>query len=142
MDTKNIPKISIARPSQIYPNLDFWFENMPSGNPARKYEWFDQDHFFGQMERFSMFRGSATKNKRKSKGSRETQRRYLDSKMLSRYVIQGCQIVYFHTKNPNFGYILTGLVGNGKFWCTYIMVIWYVLRTFCTYVYFATIHMV
>jgi hypothetical protein len=24
----------IARPSKIYPNWDFWFENMPSGNPA------------------------------------------------------------------------------------------------------------
>jgi hypothetical protein len=23
----------IARPSKIYPNLDFWFENIPSGNP-------------------------------------------------------------------------------------------------------------
>jgi hypothetical protein len=21
-------------PSKIYPNLDFWFENKPSGNPA------------------------------------------------------------------------------------------------------------
>jgi hypothetical protein len=27
---------SIARPSKIYPNLDFWFENKPSGNPAPK----------------------------------------------------------------------------------------------------------
>jgi hypothetical protein len=25
---------SIARPSKIYPNWDFWFENIPSGNPA------------------------------------------------------------------------------------------------------------
>jgi hypothetical protein len=24
----------IARPSKLYPNRDFWFENMPSGNPA------------------------------------------------------------------------------------------------------------
>jgi hypothetical protein len=24
---------SIARPSKIYPNWDFWFENKPSGNP-------------------------------------------------------------------------------------------------------------
>jgi hypothetical protein len=23
----------IARPSKIYPNLDFWYENVPSGNP-------------------------------------------------------------------------------------------------------------
>jgi hypothetical protein len=28
--TKNIPTASIARPSQIYPNLDFWFENVVS----------------------------------------------------------------------------------------------------------------
>jgi hypothetical protein len=29
-----MPTSSIARPSKIYPNLDFWFENKPSGNPA------------------------------------------------------------------------------------------------------------
>jgi hypothetical protein len=26
--------ISNLRPSKIYPNLDFWFGNKPSGNPA------------------------------------------------------------------------------------------------------------
>jgi hypothetical protein len=31
---KNIPTLSIPRPSKIYPNWYFWFENMPSGNPA------------------------------------------------------------------------------------------------------------
>jgi hypothetical protein len=31
----NIPKSSIARHSKNYPNFDFWFENIPSGNPAR-----------------------------------------------------------------------------------------------------------
>jgi hypothetical protein len=25
---------SIARPSKVYPNWDFWFENKPSGNTA------------------------------------------------------------------------------------------------------------
>jgi hypothetical protein len=30
---KNIPIFSISRPSQIYPNWDFGFENKPSGNP-------------------------------------------------------------------------------------------------------------
>jgi hypothetical protein len=30
----NTPKFSIVRPSKIYPNWDFWFENIPSGNPA------------------------------------------------------------------------------------------------------------
>jgi hypothetical protein len=28
----NIPALSIIRPSKIYPNWDFWFENIPSGN--------------------------------------------------------------------------------------------------------------
>jgi hypothetical protein len=27
---------STARPSKIYPNWDFWFENKPSGNPAHE----------------------------------------------------------------------------------------------------------
>jgi hypothetical protein len=30
----NIPTFSIPTPSKIYPNWDFWFENLPSGNPA------------------------------------------------------------------------------------------------------------
>jgi hypothetical protein len=30
----NIPTLSITRPSKIYPNWDFWFENIPSGNPV------------------------------------------------------------------------------------------------------------
>jgi hypothetical protein len=30
----NIPSSSIATPSKIYPNIDFWFENKPSGNPG------------------------------------------------------------------------------------------------------------
>jgi hypothetical protein len=29
----HIPTSSVARPSKIYPNWDFWFENIPSGNP-------------------------------------------------------------------------------------------------------------
>jgi hypothetical protein len=31
----NIPRFSIGRPSKIYTNWDFWFENKPSGNPDR-----------------------------------------------------------------------------------------------------------
>jgi hypothetical protein len=31
---QKIPASSIARPSKIYTNLDFWFENIPSGNTA------------------------------------------------------------------------------------------------------------
>jgi hypothetical protein len=30
----NMPTFSILRPSKIYPNWDFWFENIASGNPA------------------------------------------------------------------------------------------------------------
>jgi hypothetical protein len=33
----NTPTFSIQRPSNIYPNWDFWFENIPSGNPDRRY---------------------------------------------------------------------------------------------------------
>jgi hypothetical protein len=31
---KNMPTFSIARPSKIYPNWDFWFESKPPGNPG------------------------------------------------------------------------------------------------------------
>jgi hypothetical protein len=31
---KNFQTFSIPRPSKIYPNCDFWFENVPSGNPV------------------------------------------------------------------------------------------------------------
>jgi hypothetical protein len=34
----NIPTTSIARPSKIYPNLDYWFENIPSGDPEPHHE--------------------------------------------------------------------------------------------------------
>jgi hypothetical protein len=34
--SKNTPTFSIPRPSKIYPNLDFWFEDIPSGNPGRR----------------------------------------------------------------------------------------------------------
>jgi hypothetical protein len=30
----NIPTFSSQRPSEIYPNWDFWFESIPSGSPA------------------------------------------------------------------------------------------------------------
>jgi hypothetical protein len=43
-------KYTIARPSKIYPNWDFWFETIPSGNPAARQEfeggnflWFDSE---------------------------------------------------------------------------------------------------
>jgi hypothetical protein len=29
-----VSAFSNLRPTNIYPNLDFWFENKPSGNPA------------------------------------------------------------------------------------------------------------
>jgi hypothetical protein len=34
MSKKGKPPSSIVRPSKSYPNLDFWFENVPSGNPG------------------------------------------------------------------------------------------------------------
>jgi hypothetical protein len=30
---KKLRKFFVARHSKIYPNWDFWFENIPSGNP-------------------------------------------------------------------------------------------------------------
>jgi hypothetical protein len=30
----NKSTFSISRPSKKYPNWDFWFENIPPGNPA------------------------------------------------------------------------------------------------------------
>jgi hypothetical protein len=32
---KNTPTFSSAGPSKINPNYDFWFENIPSGNPGK-----------------------------------------------------------------------------------------------------------
>jgi hypothetical protein len=29
-----IPTFSISRPSKIFQNWDFWYEKIPSGNPA------------------------------------------------------------------------------------------------------------
>jgi hypothetical protein len=44
---KNTPTSAIARPSKIYPNLDFCFEITPSGNPAH-----DESNSFGFLARF------------------------------------------------------------------------------------------
>jgi hypothetical protein len=42
----NIPTSSVVRLSKIYPKWDFWFENIPSGNPAFRYE---SGHFINQI---------------------------------------------------------------------------------------------
>jgi hypothetical protein len=34
----HLPKFSIPRLSKIYSSLDFWYENIPSGNPGHLYE--------------------------------------------------------------------------------------------------------
>jgi hypothetical protein len=31
---KYIPTFPMPLPSKKYPNMDFWYENIPSGNPA------------------------------------------------------------------------------------------------------------
>jgi hypothetical protein len=33
-----MPTSSVARPSKIYPNWDFWFETIPSGIPGPLHE--------------------------------------------------------------------------------------------------------
>jgi hypothetical protein len=45
----NIPASSIAGSSKIYPNLDFWFENKPSGNPGS----YASKIMFEKREKFS-----------------------------------------------------------------------------------------
>jgi hypothetical protein len=49
----------IARPSKIYPNRDFWFENMPSGNPG--YELFE-DVSGVDIKLFESLSGSMSSN--------------------------------------------------------------------------------
>jgi hypothetical protein len=41
-----MPTSSIAIPSKIYPNLEFWFENKPSGNPAFRRNFFSAMYYF------------------------------------------------------------------------------------------------
>jgi hypothetical protein len=43
-------RFSIARPSKIYPNWNFWFENKPSGNPDLMYThaWVKKPHAANQ----------------------------------------------------------------------------------------------
>jgi hypothetical protein len=45
-----IPTFSILRPSKIYPNWDFGFENKPSGNPAM--HWPRQNCYFPPLNFF------------------------------------------------------------------------------------------
>jgi hypothetical protein len=43
-----VPTFSILRPSKIYPDWYFWFENTPSGNPGQNLNHFKND--FEQLE--------------------------------------------------------------------------------------------
>jgi hypothetical protein len=47
--TENIQSSSLARPSKIYPNFDFWFENKPSGNPGRSVQSLAETLFSQQL---------------------------------------------------------------------------------------------
>jgi hypothetical protein len=42
----NIPTFSTARPSKIYLNRNFWFENIPSGNAGKDKKVSDADTYF------------------------------------------------------------------------------------------------
>jgi hypothetical protein len=53
---------------------------------------------------------------------------YLEAKKcFSSFLTQGCQMVYFHTKNPNLGIFRRALDWN---FLMYVMAIWNILRTF------------
>jgi hypothetical protein len=58
---------SIARPSKIYPNWDFWVENIPSGNPGMNGDWHQRQISFGLFHlsphQASHFRIGKTKSK-------------------------------------------------------------------------------
>jgi hypothetical protein len=98
---KDIPTISIPRPFQIYPNWDFWIENIRSGNPGNV-----------------CTRGSGDCASFVTLGQ---------TKLIASRHCQGCQIVCFQTKNPNLGKF--GRALDWKM-LIYFMPIWNILQTF------------
>jgi hypothetical protein len=82
-----MPTYSSARPSKINPNLDFWFENRTIWFQPGK--WLSS-HFLAQC--FPAFKKCFNQ--------------LLPNKMEINFEMesdQGCQMVYFNTKNPNVG---------------------------------------
>jgi hypothetical protein len=107
---QNIATFSILRPSKIYPNWDFWSENIPSGNLARDFVCV-----------------SCAENPRAYVISIDFWRPKSDTKSDLTNLDQGCQMDFFETKNPYLG----------KFWrvlqwkmLVYFMAIWSILRPY------------
>jgi hypothetical protein len=48
--SSNVPTFTIQRPSKIYTNWDFWFENKPSGKPGWRAGKSDQIMIFGRKK--------------------------------------------------------------------------------------------
>jgi hypothetical protein len=53
-----MPTSSFAKPSKIYPNLYFWFENTPSGNPVSAIgshcSVFDEENLVGRLDKCTL----------------------------------------------------------------------------------------
>jgi ribosomal protein L13 len=66
-----MPTCSIAGPSKIYPDLDFWFENKPSGNPegtvGSMLQKSEKNKFF--LKRIVIFTGSKSQKQIRNKYS-------------------------------------------------------------------------
>jgi hypothetical protein len=65
-----IPTSSIARPSKIYPNWDFWFENIPSGNTGLRAFLSVNPLALFSLARLKVNRASQIREKAKSNGKK------------------------------------------------------------------------
>jgi hypothetical protein len=145
-----LPKSSVARHSKIYPNWDFLFENMRSGNPGCRHR---VRQIAASENRISAWRWltrpknellpnfEMSKKMPKMHNSSDSPHPHKEPIFTTLSFNQGCQMVYFQTKNPNLGKILEGLwLQNGyshlKYFTGilgYFMKIWYILRSFGTF---------
>jgi hypothetical protein len=97
---QNISSFSRLRPSKFSPNLEFWFEKRPSGNPGEE----GCQHF-------------RTNRQATSALFQRGEKKVFDSFDRSDHLVhkpvilkQGCQMVYFQTKNHKFGTFEKALV--------------------------------
>jgi hypothetical protein len=61
---QNISSFSRLRPSKFSPNLEFWFEKRPSGNPGEEgcqhFTWFTNLSFWSRVARWYIFKPKIT----------------------------------------------------------------------------------